>query len=259
MTQVSLESLDPNLQQSRQMSRRYVVMDTRKVVNTILSEKDSEGNDIFKIRSIESKRGRKTKNLEGRGSHLVRIQTVKSYTLNGDTVHPEIVIKNSYDGSSQLECYVGVFRFVCSNGLIIPAKDGAVGSIKIRHNGTPEDAAFDIVFGFKEQLQSAVQIQREMQKVVLTDEQMVEFALQAAQLRWDIEITDEDAEKLLESARKDDEGENLWVVLNRVQEKLINGGIKMENAKRTSRKISNVQNNLEINVGLYELAYQYMN
>lgn len=259
MSHIALESLNPELQQSRQMSSRYVVMDTRKVVNSILSEKDSDGNDIFKIRSIETKRGRKTQNLEGRGKHLVRIQTVKSYTLNGDTVYPEIVLKNSYDGSSQLECYVGVFRLVCSNGLIIPAKDGAVGSIKIRHNGTPEQAAFDIVLGFKEQLQAAVQIQREMQKVVLSDEQMIEFAMQAAQLRWDVEITDEDAEKLLATARKDDEGSNLWLVLNVVQEKLINGGIKLENSKRTSRKITNVQNNLDINVGMYELAYQYMN
>ncbi len=255
----SLESINPANQTSRQMSNRYVVMDTRKVVNAILSETDANGNSIFKIRSIETKRGRKTQNLEGRGKHLIRIQTVKDYTLNGDTVYPEIILKNSYDGSSQLECYVGVFRLACSNGLIIPAKDGAVGSIKIRHNGTPEQAAFDIVLGFKEQLKTAIKIQKDMQQIAMTDEQMIDFAMAAAQLRWDVEFTAADAEKLLAAARKDDEGDNLWVVMNRIQEKLINGGIKLENSKRTSRKITNVQNNLDINLGIYELAYQYMN
>ena len=34
-------------------------------------------------------------------------------------MHPEIIIKNSYDGSLQVHILAGAFRLVCSNGLII--------------------------------------------------------------------------------------------------------------------------------------------
>ena len=37
----------------------------------------------------------------------------------GDEVTPEIVIKNSYDGSWELGIMAGAFRLVCSNGMVI--------------------------------------------------------------------------------------------------------------------------------------------
>lgn len=256
---IALESLNPANQTSRTMSNRYVVMDTRKVVETILENVDASGNPVFEIRSIETKRGRKTKSLAGRGVHLVRIRTIKSYKLNNDDVHPEIVIKNSYDGSSALECYVGIFRLVCTNGLVIPVKNSEFGRIKIRHTGTSEQAAFDIVSGFTAHLRETVEVQRKLAVTNLTEEQAIDFAMKASKLRWDGAFSVEDTEKLLEVARPEDKGSNLWVILNRVQEKLINGGIKASDMKKTSRAITNVQKNIEINTKLYDLAYEYCN
>ena len=37
----------------------------------------------------------------------------------GDMMNPEIIIKNSYDGTSQVHILSGAFRLVCSNGMII--------------------------------------------------------------------------------------------------------------------------------------------
>jgi len=37
----------------------------------------------------------------------------------GDEMHPEVIIKNSYDGSLQVHILSGAFRLVCSNGMII--------------------------------------------------------------------------------------------------------------------------------------------
>jgi len=45
----------------------------------------------------------------------------------GDTMNPEIIIKNSYDGSLQVHILSGAFRLVCSNGMII-------GNIIEKHN-----------------------------------------------------------------------------------------------------------------------------
>ena len=47
------------------------------------------------------------------------IPDVKIEISKGDLISPEIIIKNSYDGSLQVHILSGAFRIVCSNGLII--------------------------------------------------------------------------------------------------------------------------------------------
>jgi len=47
------------------------------------------------------------------------IPGVKIEVSRGDLINPEIIIKNSYDGSLQVHILSGAFRIVCSNGLSI--------------------------------------------------------------------------------------------------------------------------------------------
>ena len=47
------------------------------------------------------------------------IPDVKIEISKGDLISPEIIIKNSYDGSLQVHILSGAFRLVCSNGMII--------------------------------------------------------------------------------------------------------------------------------------------
>ena len=62
-----------------------------------------------------------------------RIPDIKVKIDDKDFVNPEIVIKNSYDGSTEVKAYCGAYRMVCSNGLVIGY---AMGQGKgIRHIG----------------------------------------------------------------------------------------------------------------------------
>ena len=47
--------------------------------------------------------------------------------VDNDIVNPQIIIKNSYDGSTQVSILGGIFRLVCSNGTVI-------GDIYGKHN-----------------------------------------------------------------------------------------------------------------------------
>jgi hypothetical protein len=49
----------------------------------------------------------------------------------GDVLNPEIIIKNSYDGSLQVHVLAGAFRLVCSNGLVIGV---TLGQSNFKHN-----------------------------------------------------------------------------------------------------------------------------
>lgn len=251
LMQLQLSDLNPALQTTKQMSKHYVSMDTQVMVQTLLDLK-SKGNPVFELRSIQA---RKSKKGALRGVHIVRVKTIMPYEINGETLFPEIVIHNSYDGSCPLKVDMGVFRLVCTNGLVIKSAD--LGSIKIRHMGTPQEVAFDVVKQFAANLPKFTTAQEVLVNKVLTDDQMIDFAMKAAELRWKSAFTREEAEKLLEVARPEDEGSNLWVVMNRVQEKLMAGGIKTKSMKRTARRVLNGVVDVEMNSKLFELATEF--
>jgi hypothetical protein len=60
-----------------------------------------------------------------------RIPDIKIEVGEGDLINPEIIIKNSYDGSLQVHILAGAFRLICSNGLVIGI---TLGSRNYRHN-----------------------------------------------------------------------------------------------------------------------------
>ena len=59
------------------------------------------------------------------------IPDIKIEVAKGDVLNPEIIIKNSYDGSLQVHVLAGAFRLVCSNGLIIGV---TLGQSTFKHN-----------------------------------------------------------------------------------------------------------------------------
>ncbi len=48
---------------------------------------------------------------------------------NGDDAQPQILLTNSHDGKAAFNFRVGIFRLVCSNGLVISDADFGVMSI----------------------------------------------------------------------------------------------------------------------------------
>ena len=60
-----------------------------------------------------------------------RIPDVKITLGDKDILNPEVIIKNSYDGSLQVHILAGAFRLICSNGLIIGV---VLGKSNFKHN-----------------------------------------------------------------------------------------------------------------------------
>tara|TARA_R100000664_G_scaffold8968_1_gene14782 strand:- start:9546 stop:10355 length:810 start_codon:yes stop_codon:yes gene_type:complete len=58
------------------------------------------------------------------------IPDIKLEIDKGDFVNPEVIIKNSYDGTSEASIIAGAFRLVCSNGMVIGY---TLGKNSIRH------------------------------------------------------------------------------------------------------------------------------
>jgi hypothetical protein len=248
----NLSVLSPLAQTWKTMSSKYIVMDTEKLVNTLLGL-TSSGEAVFTLREIRNNRSQK----KGvRGVHTVKLRMNRSYDFGNDVVYPELIIQNSHDGSSPLRVDFGLYRQICTNGLCVKMTD--YGEIKIRHMGTPEEAAFDIVKEMAKHLPKIVRKHHEMANTILTEEQAIEFAMKAAQARWDREFTREDAQTLLIAARPEDEGQSLWCYFNIVQEKIINGGLKFEGQKRQAKAIVRGQEDVRINAAIWQTAESYI-
>ena len=248
----NLSVISPKVQTSKQMSDRYVVMDTEKLVNTLLGL-TSQGVPVFELREIRSNRSKKG---SGRGAHTVKLRMRKSYEIGKDIVFPELIIINSHDGSCPLRIEIGLFRQVCTNGLCVKMKD--LGEIKIRHMGTPEEAAFEIVKEMAARLPQVVRAHAALTERVLTEEESIQFAMKAAQARWNREFTEEDAKILLEVARPEDEGSNLWEVFNRVQEKVLGGKVKLSKMKRTAKPVVRGMEDVRVNQAIWEIATSFI-
>ena len=189
---------------------------------------------------------------------------------------PELIIYNSHDGKSSLKLFAGVFRFICSNGII--AGNGFDASM--RHSNKTANGFEDLLKSQAKSLPNLMERIDSLQNTKLEHEQVLDFAYNATKLRWEIEseqnpttdkplrgsyATDYTIDTLLTPQRRDDFGQDAWSVFNVAQEKLIRGGSKVishtaktaDNGRGTIRKargISSLPEIVRVNRQLWDLA-----
>jgi len=172
---------------------------------------------------------------------------------------------NSHDGFNAFQFKVGIFRLVCSNGLVIA--DEEFSDFKIRHKGYTFDELRNVVNQAVKDLPNKVEVLNKMKAKELTQDEMNKLALDAMLIRAGIkpgskeakkfEYDEETIEDILEPTRDEDKGNDLWRVFNVVQEKITQGGFSaaLVGAKvRKVRKIKSFEKDLKINQDLFKLA-----
>lgn len=238
-------------------SKHYTFVPTSRLVEDM----KKLGWVVTDAKAVKSKS--KSKNFK---KHLVTFFN-PNITIKGEdgnpAMFPQILVINSHDRTSPFELRVGIFVMVCENGLIVMSED--LGSIRIRHMGYTFKELQKSVTEFVEKLPNVVIKINKLRKSLMTEFQMQEFAKKALKVRLGEEKMPksfgDSITELLKVDRKEDEGNSVWAVLNRVQEKLTHGGFKFLNGKgknRKARKIKNFQQDLKLNEGLWELAEKYL-
>lgn len=180
---------------------------------------------------------------------------------DGDDVFPQILLTNSSDGKNAFTFRAGIFRLVCENGLVISTQDFA--DMRIRHYGYDFSELQKVITAMVEKLPLTVESMNKFKQTKLNENQMVEFAKRAVEVRFgkeDVKHIQMDFNEFLKPTRKEDEGNDLWSVFNRIQEKIIDGDFtySYSNKTRKARKIKNFNQDLEVNSKLYELATEFV-
>jgi hypothetical protein len=195
--------------------------------------------------------------------HLVRFRHSKmSIQEVGETI-PEIIFTNSHDRTKSMGFHVGLFRLVCSNGLVVA--DETMAKLNLRHMGYDLDQVKQLINHTTQSIPNAFSTIRDFKETEMDDSAMRAFAVRAMLVRYpEMKASSptivNNLNRLIQATRPEDGPDNLWTVFNRVQEKVINGHfihVDEDNKTKQARPITNLELNIKVNTKLWELACEF--
>jgi hypothetical protein len=182
------------------------------------------------------------------------------YQKGKEPVIAEVIITNAHDRSAAYALDAGVFRLICSNGLVISSSN--FGAVHVRHSG---DVVKEVLDESLKIIARVPEIRTKMtlwQKLRLTSAQRLMMAEAALIQRYGLDdksnlLSPIAPADLLAHRRAEDNGDSLWLTTNVIQENLMRGeisGLSANGRKVSTRKITSVNTELEINRGVWALA-----
>ena len=155
-----------------------------------------------------------------------------------DEAYTSITISNSCNGAQPLQMSLGMFRQVCSNGMVTFDQHAESQNIKhIEVNARDLDRFITTMNSKANTLLTEV---NEMKHKGLSIEDMRKLAREAARLRYN-NLDEINIDDLFAVNRVEDESNDLWTVFNRIQENL-------------TYDISNMKEDIRLNQQLFALA-----
>lgn len=242
-------------------SDRYAYIPTLDVINGMINA----GFQPFKA-------SQSTSRIEGKGEftkHMIRFRRAGAQLTNvGDSI-PEVVLVNSHDGTSAYKLIAGMFRLVCSNGLIVA--DSTIGSVSVHHKGNILDNVIEGSCRIISDSQVAMDRVSQWSNLQLTTGEQSALAEAAHTMRFaDSEgkvTTPILPAQLLAPRRHYDSGNDLWKTFNRIQENVIQGGLTartrssydelghfVPSRRVSTREIKGIDQDVRLNRALWQLA-----
>jgi hypothetical protein len=213
--------------------------------------------------------------------HAISFAHDSDLNENNKDSRPEIILYNSHDGKSALKLFSGVFRFICSNGIVA----GNGFQSKMRHSHTTANGFETMLKDTAANLPRMMDRVSALQETTVDNESAMDFAYNAAALRWeqmpqDMEggfMSPEQAKPgayynhktvrdMFQANRYADHGLTAWLIFNRIQENIMRGGpsiVSLTNrAKETgqgwklrkSKAITSLPKTIDVNRKLWDLA-----
>lgn len=227
-------------------SDRYAYIPTA----AVLTELRKEGFDPFMVTQTRVRD-------EGKRSHtkhMIRLRHASQIDAQGEV--NEIILLNSHDGTSSYQMLGGMFRFVCSNGLVC---GDTVGDVRVPHKGDVAEQVIEGAYHVLKGFGRAQESREAMQSVTLDASESEVFARAALALKYDdpdkpAPITEL---QILMPRRVDDRRSDLWSVFNRTQENLTKGGLpgRAANGRRQrTRPVQSIDSDIRLNRALWLLA-----
>lgn len=166
---------------------------------------------------------------QGFQKHMIRLAHPE-LNFNIDGLRPEIVITNSYDKSSSIKIQLGVFRLVCSNGLVVGK---SFNEYRIRHVGNALDKCMSAISSIKVDVPRLAASITRLSNIQLEQEQVKSIARNVA-----VKLVPKNClpviPVLTQVRRHSDSGIDAFSILNVIQENALRGGMPYLIADKSS-------------------------
>ena len=236
-------------------SARYSAIPTSEVLTSLRRE----GFQPFMV----TQGGSRDEEKRGFTKHMLRLRHESTMAAQVGDSFQEIVLVNSHDGTSSYQLMAGMFRLVCSNGMVVGA-GGGFDEVRIKHQGDVTGAVIDGCVEILNRLPAVAGEVENFNRLQLTAGEQSAFAQAALAVRYDEGEAPLAAEKLLTVKRREDVQPTVWNTLNTIQENVIRGGIgyvlRDENGYRKqirrTREVAGIEQNVKLNRALWVLAQE---
>ena len=206
--------------------------------------------------------------------HMITFASANRF--EGDGERGTLTLYNSNNARSSCKLYAGVYRFICSNGIVA----GEGFEAKMRHSKLTANGFNDLVNDQAQQLAPMLERIALMKTKEVSPADCLTFARGAATLRWSQDPTDiqffpdvisepkgsyanhQTVLDLERATRYGDQGPSLWRLFNRTQEGLVRGGVRLrsytkaapQGKTRKARPIAALAETVRVNRKLWDAA-----
>jgi hypothetical protein len=191
---------------------------------------------------------------DGYQQHMVRFRHFEDLINPSDNA-VELLLFNSHDRSKAFSISAGIYRYVCANGLVVA--DSVFDSYKIKHLGDRDSDIHKAILAITNLKDELIDTIQSYESIELNSLEKEAFAKSSIALRFDKHLHI-DPYDLLIPHRDEDNKDDLYTVMNVIQENLLRGNIegvnKQTNRKFTSKEITSISKDTDVNKGLWELT-----
>jgi hypothetical protein len=229
-------------------STRYSLFRTGDIVESLLDQ----GWEITRAGQsrIATKTGRQ---LTDFSRHIVALSQ-PGLTYKDERI--ETLLINSNDGRTAFHAELGVYRFVCANGMIDATAN--LADANIRHFGYTQEQVSGFAQKVVERAPEVLNVIDAWKAKNLNADEQEALAAFALSARYGEDVPPIEAHELLLVRRDQDYGRDLWHTFNRVQENVLRGGQSYQRPgsrrNQTSRPIRSIATNVRLNKALWNAA-----
>ena len=236
------------------VSDRYTFVPTARIVDGLREQN-------WMPVEVEEQRIRKEAR-RGFQKHMLRFRRAEQMATL-DEWNVELVLLNSHDRGCAYQLHAGIYRRICSNGLVV--SEGGFEAIRFRHSKLETDEVVRASFRLLEFVPKVGEMVNRFRERLLNANESLDLARHAVLLRYpSLDASPVEPETLLKARRDEDVSLDLWTALNRVQENLIRGGVSdyrrdRRGRLRSVRALTGIDSKVGLNKGLWGLAEQLAN
>jgi len=187
--------------------------------------------------------------------HLIQFRSLENLlSVPKDGLYYDLCLKNSHNKTSSFTLELSCFRLICENLLTI-STDQLVFH-RIIHKGFQSSKitrAIDEIVNYIPTVQKEIE---NLKQITLNDVEATAVSKAAIDIRFDTDTHEINPQSLLTINRIEDFSPTAFNIYNRVQEAIINGGIKLKHKVsqkvQTSKAITAIDEKSRLNKELYK-------